>query len=333
MLSIAIVCSAHGYGHLTRSLEVAAALRRCGADPTLFTATPGVALDWDPTFSVEHMEADVGFVQSDGFTEDVSATAELLATRCSEAAVDAMAEHLARFDGVVVDIPPAALEASRRAGVPAIAVGNFDWAWVYSRYEGLGMWAERFARWQSGHPAIQLWPGPGLRGFSRVQRGGMIARRAPADSTVRPGSVLVAFSAHGLPGASDVLPRIPGTVWIVDDALEGARNDFEVMGRRRFPGLVAAVDVVVTKPGYGILAESMLAGARIAWVPRGSFPEASSLEAILRGRADPVIESLTPAGISAAIQQARSLGRPDPVGEEDEAARVAASLIEFVRAK
>jgi hypothetical protein len=39
---------------------------------------------------------------------------------------------------------------------------------------------------------------------------------------------------------------------------------------------------VLTKPGYGIVAETALAGARVVWVDRGPFPEAAALEAWLR---------------------------------------------------
>ena len=37
---------------------------------------------------------------------------------------------------VVADIPPLALAAARLAGVPAIALGNFTWDWIYRDYPG-----------------------------------------------------------------------------------------------------------------------------------------------------------------------------------------------------
>jgi L-arabinokinase len=322
---IAVVCSAHGFGHLTRSLALAEALRRHGAVPTVFTASPRAAAAWNPELEIEETATDVGFVQTDGVTEDVDATLALLETRITDDAIDAFAERLAGFELVVADIPPPALEAARRAEVPAVGIGNFDWAWIYRRY-GLEAWADRFAAWQAPHPAIQLWPGPGLRGFRRVARFGVLARRSAPDPDVAPGSVLVAFSAHGLPGGPEILPRIDGITWIVDDPLAGERPDFVPMGGRPFPGLVAAADAVFTKPGYGIVAESLVAGSRIAWIPRGRFPEAPSLEAILRGRGDPEVPG-GPAGVREGIVAALAAGRPGPVGDPDEADHIAAAVL------
>src|SRR5205807_4818346 len=36
---------------------------------------------------------------------------------------------------VIGDIPPLAFAAAARAGVPAIAISNFTWDWIYSGYD------------------------------------------------------------------------------------------------------------------------------------------------------------------------------------------------------
>jgi len=41
----------------------------------------------------------------------------------------------------------------------------------------------------------------------------------------------------------------------------------------RYEDLVGAVDVVVTKPGYGIVSDAIGAGSRIVYTERGDFPE------------------------------------------------------------
>ena len=40
-----------------------------------------------------------------------------------------------------------------------------------------------------------------------------------------------------------------------------------------YPDLVGAVDVVVTKPGYGIVSDCIGAGTRLVYTDRGDFPE------------------------------------------------------------
>jgi L-arabinokinase len=41
----------------------------------------------------------------------------------------------------------------------------------------------------------------------------------------------------------------------------------------RYEDLVGAVDVVITKPGYGILSDCVANGAAMLYTPRGRFPE------------------------------------------------------------
>lgn len=40
-----------------------------------------------------------------------------------------------------------------------------------------------------------------------------------------------------------------------------------------YPDLITACDFVLTKPGYGILSETLLANTRILYTDRGDFPE------------------------------------------------------------
>ena len=162
--------------------------------------------------------ADVGIAQRDSLTEDLDATLERLERVAGDSAIDALAVELAGYDRVVVDIAPPALEAARRAGVPAVAVGNFDWAWIYRHYPRLEAWSERFAAWQAPHPALALWPGPGPRGFASVEAFGVVGRRAPpARLPVPPGErvVVVCFGGFGLDGLDAWLPRMPGVTWVL----------------------------------------------------------------------------------------------------------------------
>jgi len=45
-MRIAVLCSAHGFGHLTRQLALVAPLRAAGADEVvIFTAAPAVVIE------------------------------------------------------------------------------------------------------------------------------------------------------------------------------------------------------------------------------------------------------------------------------------------------
>lgn len=309
---LAIVCSAHGFGHLTRQLALAERARAWGIEPVLFTAAPPEVVHGTlPGAEVRPWSVDVGVAQRDSLTEDLPETLARLERRCSEAAVDALARALAPFERVIVDVAPTALEACRRAGVEAVAVGNFDWAWLYSRYPQLQGWAERFAAWQAPHRGASLWPGPGLRGFREVHRFGLIGRRRPACPGAR-GRVLVSFGGFGLRDLEARLPRLEGVRWLLAPPMSRpARDDCDYLEGVAYPALVAGAELVLTKPGYGIFAEASLAGTRLAWLPRGAFPEAPWIEAAMQARGG---VRLSEEDLAAGVREALSRPRPSPMG-------------------
>ena len=324
-MRLAFVVSAHGYGHATRAVVMADTLADLGHAVTLFSAAPPELLG--RRHALVPWVADVGLAQPDSLREDIPATLAALEARCGEAAVERLAEALRAFEAVVVDVAPAGLEAARRAGVPAVAVGNFDWAWVYRHYPPLAAWAERFAAWQAPHPAITLTPGPGLFGFASVVEGGLLARAAPAVC-VAPIGVLVCFGGFGLDSLAHMLPEIAGVTWVLAPPMPRlARADVRYVDDVPFPALVAGASALLTKPGYGVLAEASVAGTPLVWVDRGAFPEAPVLERVMLARGDvkvggPEGGPLTPAALAAAVRT--RLGRPRPTARPgDDRARVA----------
>ena len=258
-----------------------------------------------PDASVLPWVVDVGIVQRDSITEDLDATRARLAVVASEPAVDRLAHALRPFDRIVVDTAPTALEAGRRAGRPVLAVGNFDWAWIYEAYPELEEWAARFRSWQAPHIGLSLRPGPGLTGFARRETFGPLGRMAPPHA-LGPGSVLVSFGGFGLDALRELLPEVPGVTWVAapPTALP-ARRDCRIVKDVPYASLVSGAEVVFTKPGYGILVEAMLAGTRIVWLHRGAFPEAAHLAEVMRTRGDLQV----PAAPSAPDQFRAALGR------------------------
>ena len=331
---VAVVCSAHGYGHTGRMLALAPALRAAGLEPVLFTAAPAdFVMGSAPGLPVEPCRADLGLVQPDALDVDLAATVAALPAFLDDRHVDALASRLAPFAAVVADTPPAALEAARRAGVPAVAVGNFDWAWIYGHFPALRAAADRFAAWQAPHPALALTPGPGLSSFHRVTPVGLLARTAPPVAPL-PGAVLVAMGGMGWADPAAHLPVLPGTTWLIPAPMPlPARPDCMRPPPLPFPALLGAVDVVLTRPGYSTLAEAMGAGARLVSVPRAGFPETPALEAAMRARGDTVLGPAlpSPAALAAAIAARRLAPRPAPVAPTA-APRIAAAVAALARA-
>ena len=288
-MRLAVVCSAHGFGHLTRQLALVPHLQARGAAVTLFTAAPPAALADDLPVAVVPWTVDVGIRQHDSLTEDLPGTLLALAERHADPAVDALATRLRAFDAAIVDVAPAGLEAARRAGIPAVAVGSFSWPWIYDHYPSLQAEAARLRRWQAPHPALSLWPGPGLPAgdFRQAVSGGLIGRHAAVPHRLPPGAVLVSFGGLGLSALERALPRIDGVCWVLAPPMPPLdRPDCLYVEGVPYPALVAGAHAVLTKPGYGIFAEAALARTRLLWVERGAFPEAPFLAHAMHARGD-----------------------------------------------
>ncbi len=285
---IALYLSGHGFGHMTRACEVLAEVRRLAPgvplavaanvpEPLVRRAIPGDLL-------FRRVACDVGLVQEDALRIDEEGTAAACAA--FDAGWDRRAEAEATFlrDAgvrlVLADIPPLAFEAAHRAGVPSVGLGNFSWDWIYRhlavRQPGLAPSADRAAR-AYRHAALLLeLPFAGdLSCFTHRERIGMVARRPRvprAEARRRLGlddrpTVLVSFGGVGLPALS-----APGSAefrWLLPSDVDGRLVELGLT----YPDVVQAVDVVVSKPGYGIVTDVLAAGTRLVYTERGDFPE------------------------------------------------------------
>jgi hypothetical protein len=301
-LVLSFVITAHGYGHASRQMEVVRTLldRRPGARAVVLSgapeaifrdylsAVPGVLA----RVTIVPFRADVGIVQRDGLTMDHEATLRALADAWSDpdGAEDALASALAPYRPAIVvgDVPPVAFAAAARLGIPSVAVGNFDWAWIYRSYAerepAFAPWERVCTRWQAqATVAVHLDPGPPLTGFPRVVDGGLLARRSFADpQRIRAAlgvpegnrAVLVSFGGSGLRDAGRRIPAIPGVTWILADPMDDlGRSDTRFARALPYVALLAACDAVFSKPGYGIVSEAAWQRTRLLYTDRGDFPE------------------------------------------------------------
>jgi hypothetical protein len=285
---IALYLSGHGFGHMTRACEVLAEVRRrAPALPLVVTGTvpePLVRRAIPGDLSFRRLACDVGLVQRDALRVDEPATASACAA--FDAGWDERADAEAAFLReagvrlVVADIPPLPFDAAARAGIPAVGLGNFSWDWIYRhlarRLPALSASADRAAR-AYGRAALLLeLPFAGdLSAFPRRERIGLVVRRPRlprAESRRRLGlddrpAVLLSFGGLGLDALA--APSSRAYRWLLP-----ADVDHRLAGLGlTYPDVVHAVDVVVTKPGYGIVTDAIAAGTRLVYTERGDFPE------------------------------------------------------------
>ena len=301
---LAVYVSGHGYGHSTRTAEVLRAVReRDRALPiAVSTSAPSFLFEGvvAPPLALRCVECDVGLVQKDALVIDEEGTASAWrgfmkgwgALLAGEAAW--LRDSGTRL--VLGDIPPLAFAAAGGAGRRSVALGNFSWDWIYghlaSRVPGL---AEAAARCREAYAQADLLlrlPFAGdLTAFPRTDDVPLVVRKPPvgkAEARGRLGlderpAVLLSFGGLGLPG---LRPAAFGSLGGYQLLLTGRAGDGRVPANLRrldgdalsgvglsYPDLVGAADVVVTKPGYGIVTDCIGAATRLVYTDRGDFPE------------------------------------------------------------
>ncbi|MCK6552234.1 hypothetical protein L6R52_40765, partial [Myxococcota bacterium] len=312
MPRIAVYVTGHGFGHATRTSALLAALfsraRAAGVDLHVELSSNLPAHIWaelEPwRAELVHRahDDDFGMKQSDGVTLDLPATAAALERYLEDwdAAVAREAGHVAGFDLVLADIPAIPIEAAARAGVPALAIGNFDWSFIYRHYAAhdpiFTRAADRFAcAYAHATELLRLPFATPMDVFPRAFDAPLLVRRPRRSGALvraelglasdpRP-IVLVTFGGlssgpFGLAGMDErAVAHVGDFVFLaLGPATEGGANVVAVpRGRFYFPDLVAACDVIVTKLGYGIVSEAVAQRKRLVFPPRPEFPEYSAI--------------------------------------------------------
>jgi hypothetical protein len=245
---------------------------------------------------------DTGAIQRGSLDVDVPAT--IAAAEAFYADAEPWIEREAAFlrDAgarlVVADIPPLPIAAARRAGIPAIGISNVTWDWIYEDYEARRLapgLVERIGGWYA--LASEAWRLPMHGGFATmasclrdlplVARVGHAPRDAVRRSLGLPADrplVLVSLGGFGAGGldiraAAASLRGVADVVLTSYDAIPADASVHRVDERvlygqgMRYEDLVGAVDVVASKPGYGIISECAANGTALLYTDRGRFCE------------------------------------------------------------
>jgi L-arabinokinase len=245
------------------------------------------------------IDVDPGVVQIGALRIDEDATVR--AARAFYASFDERADAEAAWlsragaDVVVGDVPPLAFAAAARAGIPSVAISNFTWDWIYEAYGGfareaphvLPVIAQAYAH---ATRTLRLPLHGGFASMTRVEELPLVARLSLRD----PGSTRRALGVSA--GQTLVLVSFGGSA--VELPLDRVRRSgrLAVLAPQHadlpddlgFEDLVAAADVVVGKPGYGIMSECAANGASLLYTSRGRFAEydvfVAGMPALLRCR-------------------------------------------------
>jgi len=311
--AIVFYVSGHGFGHATRTIEVINAVLALRPETRIGVRTSAPRWLFDLTvkgkIALSTLECDTGIVQIDALSLDEADTIRRAAAFHSDLVTRAASEtRVLRELGaglIVGDIPPLAFAVSASAGIPSIALGNFTWDWVYADYPRVRLAPSLLpairSAYSRGSMALRLPMSGGFEAFSNVKDIPFIARHAtrtrqevckllkiPADKPI----VLMSFGGYGLPGLdTDGLAKFKKYTVVTaanlpmgrtrkETTLAERKGSFVKVNEEamynvgvRYEDLVGAAVAVVTKPGYGIIAECIANDAAVLYTSRGHSPE------------------------------------------------------------
>lgn len=347
-----LALSPHGYGHAAMTAPVIAELRRLIPGLRL-TIQSGISRDFLATryHGFEHVPeiADFGLRMLSATGIDLEASAAgyraLHADFAELVAREAGRLRRARPDLVLSNVAYVPLAAAGAAGIPSVALSSLNWADIYAHYlgdrpEAAAILADMHAAYGQAAMFLRCIPAQEMtlanqRHIGPLGRRGNDRRDEILQALGQGGRLgLIAFGGidHSLP--LDHWPVLPGWTWLNSLTERPERPDMVEWTKAgvAFSDLVASVDVVVGKPGYGTFTEAAMAGTAVLYVPRPDWPECPHLESWLAAhtRALPAsIADLCGPRLPSLLQKLFSLSAPglaQPTGVPEAANLLAAML-------
>lgn len=348
--------SAHGFGHLAMTAPVVEAVVRQvpGLQITIRCAIPearvremvGVPFRYLP------QAFDIGMVMRDALHIDVPASLAHYTTLHGDwdARVAMAADELASLRPTVLlgNIPYLSIAAAARAGIPAAAFCCLHWGEIFAHYcagepGAAGIGARIRDAYASAHCFLRAVPGIPMPGLDNLVDVGPVARLAASRRSEilarlgRPTRTRLALlSLGGVPFPLDVSAWPDLGDWIVVSGMPvvGVHPGVVPIDRLALPymDVFASIDAVVTKLGYGTVAEAGVNGRPVLYVPRDGWPEEPHLAGWLarHGRCAPMGEAdLLSGRFVPALDRLCALPAaeaPRPTGVDDAASRVVAML-------
>jgi hypothetical protein len=291
--------SGHGYGHAAQVVPVLNALGALvpGVTAILRTMVPAsffrdrLTIQW----KLSPAQQDIGCVQDGPLKIDIDATwaahqsfHETWEARLSDeiAAIQAVSPAL-----VIADTPYLALEAGSRAQIPTVALASFTWDLVLKEYchasdnshQQLiqcirGSYAKAFM-------ALRITPAPRIDVFSNIIDIGPIASltsperdRLASALALTPNERTVLVGFGGVPLTSlplEQMEQLRHYRFLLDGPVPPGYSRIHSTETLpfSFKTLLASVDVIMTKPGYGTIVEAVALQQPVVYVRRYNFAD------------------------------------------------------------
>ncbi|MCA9447950.1 MAG: hypothetical protein KC931_12605 [Candidatus Omnitrophica bacterium] len=316
MTRVAYYIDSHGFGHSTRSICLASHFPK---DWNLVIKTNGPRWLFQEEllidFEFQPSELDVHPIQSEGYRINIDATGEFLLEKLnrSEQLIENEMDWLRdqKIDLVLSDISPLAIESAHRCGIPCYGISNFTWHWIMEPFFTDGpqsqairsleeMMGRATANFRLPFSVPEVYPGPSIETplLTRLPRKPRERTRREFGMGTDLPYVLITFGGLDRPDRDlRVLEKFSPIQFVrtlssSERRMRSADQFFErdreienlwhyVHPELYHPDLVGVVDAVITKPGYGILSETMALGTPLLLDTRDDFREFDVVKEVL----------------------------------------------------
>lgn len=301
-MHLVVAITPHGFGHAAQVAPVVNALahRRPGLRITVLTSVPEAFLREriEVPFTCHRHAPDFGLCMKSALEIDLERSARAYRDLHADWAAAMAAESglLAGLvpDLVLADVPYLTLAAASALSVPAVALCSLNWADIYRHYfstrpEAGTVLAQMEAAYESARLFLCPEPSMPMPWLHNRRQVGPIARRGTdrrallnerlglsgSDSLVlvAPGGVDTRFPVERW-------PRHAGVNWLVPAdwrVIHPNAYDIEATGVA-FIDLLRSADALLGKCGYGTVAECVVNGTPLLFVPRPDWPEDRCLQ-------------------------------------------------------
>lgn len=301
--------SAHGLGHLAQTAPVLDAIRSRlpGLQITIRSGLTRQQLSRRIKSGFKHLAQtrDIGFVMHNAVDIDLQASAKAY-REFHERWENKIREEASwlqenRIDAVLTNMAYLPLEAAAAIKIPAACFCSLNWADMFAHYFAAEPWAtaiqnEIYSAYRKAECFMRVTPGLPMTDFPDALDVGPIAvigqqRRREISELFQLDTdqrwVLLAMGGLPFQLPMERWPAVSGITRLVPDTGQVDRGDVRAFDRVELPfsDLMASVDAVVTKPGYGTFVEATCSGIPILYLQRPDWPETEHFAAWLANHA------------------------------------------------
>jgi len=288
--------SSHGFGHLGMTSPLLNALVeqmdvslivRCTLPENIIRKRIHVPFELIPE------KSDFGMVMTSAIDIDYSASFKSYVNFHDnwEENLDKEKESLRRIspDLIISNIPYITIVAAKELGIPCVAYCSLNWASIFEycfkdRKEAIPILKQIRAAYSDANSFICPAPSMDMPFLKNIHRIGPIAEIGESKkSQILNGffdsnyEKLVMISPGGIDTEINLneWPKLPGIAWLVswDDKLD--RDDMLSTNQLNdsFTDVLTSCDAIISKPGYGIVSESVCNAVPALFVKRGDWAE------------------------------------------------------------